>query len=62
MTPEEIQKFEERQAAQEKMISQFDEEKCKAEQKRLENENALYVLKKQIIPYTRWYFENIKDS
>lgn len=62
MTPEEIQKFEERQAAQEKMISQFDEEKCKAEQKRLENENALYVLKKQIIPYTQWYFENIKDS
>lgn len=62
MTPEEIEKFEERQAAQEKMVSQFDAEKCKAEQKRLENENALYVLKKEIIPYTRWYFENIKDS
>lgn len=62
MTPEEIKKFEERQAAQEKMVSQFDSEKCKAEQKRLENENALYILRKEIIPYTRWYFENIKDS
>jgi hypothetical protein len=62
MTPEELKQFEERQAAQEKMLSQFDSEKCKAEQKRLENENALYVLKKEIIPFTRWYFENIKDS
>lgn len=62
MTPEEIKKFEEKQLEQEKALSEFDSEKCKAEQKRLENENALYILRKEIIPYTRWYFQNIKDS
>jgi len=62
MTPEEIQKFEERQAAQEKMISQFDAEKCISIQKDLEEKYALYILKKELVPFTRWYFENIKDS
>jgi len=62
MTPEELQKFQERQAEQEKMLSQFNREKCEIEQKRLENENALYILRKEIVPCTRWYFENIKDS
>ena len=29
----------------------FDEEKCKAEQKRLENENALYILRKELCQF-----------
>lgn len=62
MTPEELQKFQERQAEQEKMLSQFDSEKCISLKNHLEETHALYVLKKEIVPFTRWYFENIKDS
>lgn len=62
MTPEEVKKFEERQVAQDKMLSQFDANKCIAIQKDLEDKYALYVLKKELVPFTRWYFENIKDS
>lgn len=62
MTPEELQKFTKQQEEQEKILSKFDSEKCKLLKNHLEDENALYVLKKEIIPFTRWYFENIKDS
>lgn len=39
-----------------------DIEKCKLEKIRLDNENAQFVLKKQILPVTKWYLENLKDS
>lgn len=62
MTPEEIKKFEEKQLEQERALSEFDSEKCISLKNHLEETHALYVLRKEIIPFTRWYFENIKDS
>ena len=43
-------------------VSVVDIEKCKLEKIRLDNENAKFVLKKQMLPITKWYLENLKDG
>lgn len=43
-------------------VSVVDIEKCKLEKIRLDDENAKFVLKKQMLPITKWYLENLKDG
>lgn len=62
MTPEDLKNITDKQIEQEKLSILFDEKKCKAHQKDLEEKYAKYILKKEVVPVTRWYFEDIKDS
>lgn len=59
MTPQELDKLTEEQKSD---ISTSDIDKCKQIKTKIENDDARFVVKKQVIPYTRWYLKNLKDS
>ena len=59
MTPQELDKLTEEQKSD---TSTSDIEKCKQLKTKIENDGARFVVKKQVVPFTRWYLENLKDS
>ena len=59
MTPQELDKLTEEQKSD---TSMSDIEKCKQIKTKIENDDARFIVKKQIVPCTRWYLENLKDS
>ena len=59
MTPQELDKLTEEQKSD---ISTSDIDKCKQIKTKIENDDARFIVKKQVVPITRWYLENIKDS
>lgn len=58
MTPEQLQQM---SKEQEVILANINIEKCKDIKETIENEHAKYVLKKQIVPYTKWYLEDVQN-
>lgn len=59
MTPQELDQLTKEQNSD---ISTSDIDKCKQIKTKIENDDARFVVKKQVVPCTRWYLENLKDS
>jgi hypothetical protein len=59
MTPQELDKLIEEQKSD---TSTSGIEKCKQLKAKIENDDARFIVKKQIVPFTRWYLENLKDA